>query len=170
MPTLIIDNTGLSSNNGTATTEESSGNLTPLSNDDFHRKNGGKVRKSFNQSSSVLSRGSVLSRFHIDVDTLESRLEKEISKSQRDADVAEQEVLLVIDSIRWMSGHIPRCVLQDLTRHAMLSQKKIMPKMPYAQTYRAALLFIDMSGFTKLSQLLDVESLSKVCVIKRLKN
>ncbi len=34
--------------------------------------------------------------------------------------------------------------------------------MPHATRYRAALLFIDMSGFTKISQKLDVESLSKV--------
>ncbi len=37
-------------------------------------------------------------------------------------------------------------------------------EMPYATEYKAALLFIDMSGFTKISQELDVESLSKVCM------
>ena len=35
-------------------------------------------------------------------------------------------------------------------------------KIPHATKYKAALLFIDMSGFTKISQQLDVESLSKV--------
>ncbi len=35
-------------------------------------------------------------------------------------------------------------------------------KMPQAETYSAALLFIDMSGFSKLSLMLDLESLSRV--------
>jgi hypothetical protein len=35
-------------------------------------------------------------------------------------------------------------------------------KLPYASKYRCALLFVDISGFTKLSRLLDPESLSKV--------
>jgi class 3 adenylate cyclase len=33
--------------------------------------------------------------------------------------------------------------------------------LPYATSYRCALLFVDISGFTKLSRLLDPESLSK---------
>jgi hypothetical protein len=35
-------------------------------------------------------------------------------------------------------------------------------KLPYATKYRCALLFVDISGFTKLSRLLDPESLSRV--------
>jgi hypothetical protein len=34
--------------------------------------------------------------------------------------------------------------------------------LPYASYHNCALLFVDISGFTKLSQLLDVENLSKV--------
>lgn len=39
-----------------------------------------------------------------------------------------------------------------------------MRSLPYANKYRCALLFVDISGFTKLSRLLDPESLSKVSV------
>jgi len=38
-------------------------------------------------------------------------------------------------------------------------------ELPNVKRYEAALLFIDISGFTKLAQLLDVESLSKVRII-----
>jgi class 3 adenylate cyclase len=34
--------------------------------------------------------------------------------------------------------------------------------LPHASMYHCALLFVDISGFTKLSTLLDPESLSKV--------
>jgi hypothetical protein len=36
------------------------------------------------------------------------------------------------------------------------------PKLPYVSRHDCAMLFVDISGFTKLSTLLDVESLSKV--------
>jgi hypothetical protein len=39
------------------------------------------------------------------------------------------------------------------------SNKRVLP---YSTKYRCALLFVDISGFTKLSRLLDPESLSKV--------
>lgn len=45
------------------------------------------------------------------------------------------------------------------------SQRKEAPKnfdLPYATKHYSALLFVDISGFTKLSTLLDVEKLSKV--------
>lgn len=71
----------------------------------------------------------------------------------------------VIESIAWLGRHVPRCVLRDLSREVMGLHKKeeSLLSMPHPQIYRAALLFIDMSGFTKLSLLLDLESLSKVC-------
>ena len=68
------------------------------------------------------------------------------------------------ESISWLERHVPRCVMRDLTREVLrlnTKEKKYLV-MPHAQTYKAALLFIDMSGFTKLSLLLDLESLSKV--------
>jgi hypothetical protein len=72
----------------------------------------------------------------------------------------------IIDSIEWLGRHVPCCVLSQIS-HEVLYYKKGNPmehnfRMPYAVPYEAALLFVDMSGFTKLSQSLDVESLSKV--------
>lgn len=54
--------------------------------------------------------------------------------------------------------------MKDLSLDALRYQRDEETKltMPYANTYSAALLFVDMSGFTKLSQMLDLESLSKV--------
>jgi hypothetical protein len=46
-----------------------------------------------------------------------------------------------------------------LTQTQTITNKRALP---YANKYRCALLFVDISGFTKLSRLLDPESLSKV--------
>ena len=63
-----------------------------------------------------------------------------------------------------MAGH------STSTSSSSASDRSSKPlEMPLSETYEAALLFIDMSGFTKLSQLLDVESLSKVrCFVEML--
>lgn len=71
-----------------------------------------------------------------------------------------------INSIKWLGRHIPTCALSQISDEVLQltkndgDQKPI--ELPRATTYRSALLFIDMSGFTKLSQNLDVENLSKV--------
>jgi len=91
------------------------------------------------------------------------------------------------ESIDWLSRHVPRCVLTSLKEDAISmvqgSQqqsgtpkrsilKRIMSKsivspvgkimaLPHAHTYQAALLFVDISGFTSLSQGLDLNTLSK---------
>ena len=78
----------------------------------------------------------------------------------------------VIESINWLGRHVPTCVLSEISKDVLCrtgtdvladsrKTKKTM-ELPHAIRYEAALLFIDMSGFTKLSQSLDVESLSKV--------
>ncbi len=94
----------------------------------------------------------------------------------------------IIKSINWLGRHVPQCVLSELsdevvqfgdmnsrdeaanvprqlieTPHVSVNEKLTM-ELPYATEYKAALLFIDMSGFTKISQELDVESLSKVTI------
>ena len=70
----------------------------------------------------------------------------------------------IIKSINRLGRHVPRCVVNDLSKEVSRLERSEQPMLvlPYARTYRAALLLIDMSGFTKLSLLLDVESLSKV--------
>lgn len=81
------------------------------------------------------------------------------------------ERLSLTESITTLGRHVPNCVMHDLTMqvqgglHVQASQRNEEPSkliVPHSQTYTAALLFIDMSGFTKLSLLLDLESLSKV--------
>ena len=100
----------------------------------------------------------------------------------------------LIRSTKWLGNHIPNCVLRDLTTETMekmrmqndsnihnigdnvvdniggddCDEKQEEPEMkiPYSQDYEAAMLFVDISGFTKLSQLLDLESLSKVCILQ----
>lgn len=153
--TSVVDQYARSSPNGTATTEEItvSSNIANSNHDFNHRKIA---------SSKATTRG-LLSRFQPQTVSVSRNIE-ERDVSPKDAESIIQERLLMIKSIRWMSGHVPRCVMQDLTKQVMLGHEgdSTMSKMPYAKTYRAALLFIDMSGFTKLSQLLDLESLSKV--------
>mmetsp|Transcript_20356 Transcript_20356/g.23384 ORF Transcript_20356/g.23384 Transcript_20356/m.23384 type:complete len:1580 (-) Transcript_20356:160-4899(-) len=72
------------------------------------------------------------------------------------------EIACTIESITWLGRHVPRCVMRDLSREVLQLHKNEKPMViPCAHTYRAALIFIDISGFTKLSLLLDLESLSK---------
>lgn len=75
----------------------------------------------------------------------------------------------IVDSINWLGRHVPCCVLCTIHKEALAVEQDIsLPiaslksRLPTSESYQAALLFIDMSGFTKLSQALDVESLSKV--------
>ena len=73
----------------------------------------------------------------------------------------------IIQSIRWLSRHLPRYALNQIRQHVVnhmngTASKESPMTLPFVSSYRAALLFVDMSGFTKLSQHLDVESLSKV--------
>lgn len=87
--------------------------------------------------------------------TLLENSSRGVSFSERDS---------VIESIKWLRRHVPRCVITDLCDDALRHQRNEETKltMPHAKSYSAALLFIDMSGFTKLSQMMDLESLSKV--------
>ncbi len=68
-----------------------------------------------------------------------------------------------IESIKWLGRHIPRCTLRQISEHVNKeSIEGTTMSLPHVSYYQAALLFIDMSGFTKLSQQLNVESLSQV--------
>lgn len=51
---------------------------------------------------------------------------------------------------------------ESMMRMQGAANKQKMVKLPHSVKRASALLFVDMSGFTKLSTLLDVESLSKV--------
>jgi hypothetical protein len=63
------------------------------------------------------------------------------------------------ESIQWFSRHIPQCILPTL----LLFQQHNKLTLPYiSSTHDAALLFVDISGFTELSTLLDVEHFSQV--------
>ena len=72
----------------------------------------------------------------------------------------------IIESIKWLGRHVPGCALNEICQHvfnlANKSTETTPMVFPHVSRYSSALLFIDMSGFTKLSQHLDVESLSKV--------
>ncbi len=84
-----------------------------------------------------------------------------------------------ISSIQWLSRHLPRCVLLRLSKDVISwmhsrdiiqsvgssSQSQHLDelmKVPHGTRHHVALLFIDISGFTKLSQKLDVEMFSRV--------
>ena len=86
----------------------------------------------------------------------------DIIKNTKDNLLTERSSL--INSITWLERHVPKCVMSDLREEVIRihNNEKSMLKMPYAQTYSAALLFVDMSGFTQLCLLLDLESLSRV--------
>ena len=104
--------------------------------------------------------------------------------------IAERNTLK--ESIMRFSSHIPKCVVADLvadvlneqdaeavrrrssgsfpetedtqrrrSSHKRSSARKPMV-IPHAVRYECALLFVDISGFTAISRILDVESLSKV--------
>ena len=75
-------------------------------------------------------------------------------------------------SIKKLSMHVPTCVLKKLTKDMLESQNMEEGEEKHeadsqcddnVEVYQGALLFVDMSGFTKLSQALEVEELSKVC-------
>lgn len=76
------------------------------------------------------------------------------------------ERVALTESITWLQRHVPSCVIQELGQEVLRihRQKEPLIRVPHAKIYTAALLFVDMSGFTKLSLMLDLESLSKVCV------
>lgn len=74
-------------------------------------------------------------------------------------------------SIKKLSMHVPTCVLKKLTKDMIESQNIEEAEEKHeagsqceenVEVYQGALLFVDMSGFTKLSQALEVEELSKV--------
>ncbi len=77
----------------------------------------------------------------------------------------------IIESINWLGRHVPSCALNEISQHVVKFGDKTGEAapmlLPHVSSYSSALLFIDMSGFTKLSQLLDVESLSKVSSYSR---
>ena len=105
---------------------------------------------------------------------------------------SENEEAFLMDSISWFGRHVPDCILtsflnptnresmsvldtdiseSQLRNHSVESSMRKSTgileelkeyKLPYATKHYSALLFVDISGFTKLSTLLDVESLSKV--------
>jgi len=89
----------------------------------------------------------------------------------------------MVETTQSLGRHVPACVMAQLTCETLRlaeteestcsskakygfpmsshSKASIPMEMPHATQYEAALLFVDMSGFTKISQKLDVESLSK---------
>ena len=91
---------------------------------------------------------------------------------QRSSRIAKRAA--IIESIKWSSRHVPLCALDQMITHVVsLTDKKENQERletPHATEYQAALLFVDMSGFTQLSQHLDVESLSKVSHQKKFGN
>ena len=64
-------------------------------------------------------------------------------------------------------GELPKKGLAPDTKAIMAGARGCGLQMPYAERHTCALLFIDISGFTKLSMLLDMESLSKVNFVFR---
>lgn len=97
----------------------------------------------------------------------------------------------LVDSITWLGCHVPSCVLSSCIEEIrnnpgsqaseesaefakncididafhgdeMLPMNSADEMLPFASRHEAALLFVDISGFTKLSTQMDVESLSKV--------
>lgn len=74
----------------------------------------------------------------------------------------------IVESITLLGNHVPKCVMHDLTLEVLRKQKRMEQSkliIPHSQTYSAALLFVDISGFTKLSLLMNLESLSRVCML-----
>jgi hypothetical protein len=87
---------------------------------------------------------------------------------------------VIIESINRLAKHVPYCVLSKISIDAINVTAESENNSPsradfgmndsfmtqsdfkHVTTSRGALLFIDMSGFTQLSQALNVESLSKV--------
>jgi hypothetical protein len=68
-----------------------------------------------------------------------------------------------ISSINWLKSHVPLCVRKQLgTDKENLSLGLSRNELPYKSSHESALLFVDVAGFTRLSQILDPEQLSKV--------
>ena len=61
-------------------------------------------------------------------------------------------------SVEWLEKHVPMCVLHQLSEEIQSKESSL----PRISRYKSALLFIDVAGFTRLSQLLDPEDLSRV--------
>ena len=131
---------------------------------------------SMSSSKLPLNIGSDFSQFHeFEQTSTETKAEIEESSPSKILDHVEEgssynithlltERLNLIESIHLLGRHSPQCVMNDLQHEVLRISKHQTSQMhiPHAKIYEAALLFIDMSGFTKLSQLLDLESLSKV--------
>jgi hypothetical protein len=96
-------------------------------------------------------------------DADEDRLARQMMKMMKKHAGAVSKILIersnLTDSICWLARHIPYCVLTDLLQDA---EEDLPVVLPYASYHKCALLFVDISGFTKLSQVLNVEHLSKV--------
>jgi hypothetical protein len=76
------------------------------------------------------------------------------SKNERDK---------LISSINWLKNHVPLCVRKQLgTDKNRLSLSLSCNELPHKSSHESALLFVDVAGFTRLSQILDPEQLSKV--------
>mmetsp|Transcript_13801 Transcript_13801/g.20475 ORF Transcript_13801/g.20475 Transcript_13801/m.20475 type:complete len:396 (-) Transcript_13801:493-1680(-) len=77
------------------------------------------------------------------------------------------------DSVSWFGCHTPECVLKRISAsrrsgsstsmRAKSSHRSTIQSLnlPHLSKHKCALLFVDISGFTKLSTILDVETLSK---------
>ncbi len=99
-----------------------------------------------------------------DVD--EDRLARQMMKLMKKHAAAVSKILIerskISESICWLARHVPYCVLKDLLHDV---EEGLSIALPYTSYRRCALLFVDISGFTKLSQILSVENLSKVKLI-----
>lgn len=122
-----------------------------------------------------------------DCDDNVAKLMAEIGFSQsNEISTSLLERAALIESIHWLSRYVPRCVLSELEEEAIsicqrsrqrtnipkrgflnriISNSKpvheTQAKLPRVIKYQAALLFVDISGFTSLSQGLDLNVLSK---------
>ncbi len=72
----------------------------------------------------------------------------------------EDEMSQSIEEYSQRSGSLAPSI--SLTKETDTKRKIRGKRLPYSSEYRCALLFVDISGFTKLSTKLDPESLSKV--------
>lgn len=93
----------------------------------------------------------------------EDRLARQMMKMMKKHAGAVSKILIerskISESISWLARHVPYCLLKDLLHDV---EEGLPIALPYATYRRCALLFVDISGFTKLSQIMSVENLSKV--------
>jgi hypothetical protein len=93
----------------------------------------------------------------------EDRLARQMMKMMKKHAGAVSKILIerskISESISWLARHVPFCLLKDLLHDV---EEGLPIALPYATYRRCALLFVDISGFTKLSQIMSVENLSKV--------